>query len=450
MKDLKETEIGLIPKDWEIIKFGNIAEFKNGINFPKSAKGEKGILTIDVKNMYGNGCYVNLDSLYRVDKKFSNDYNLISGDLLFVRSSLMQEGVGWTSLFKANNENVTFCGFIIRARINTNDFSKEYLTQYFRSDVARETLVAGSGKVAITNINQGLLSNLIIPKPKLIEQEAIAQILSTIQQSIEKQQQLIEATTELKRALMNKLFTEGTRGEKQKETEIGLVPESWEVDELGKHSEIKTSYPTLKKVKEKYNKNKGGEIFHYLKVSDMNLTGNEKYFHTSNIQFKNTNTENFKRGFIKPYSLVFPKRGGAIGTNKKRITTKYSVLDPNLIGVEPNDNLNTKYIFHFFEMFDLMSLQDNNVVPQLNKHNVAGVVLPLPSFEEQLKIVEIIEGVERKLNFHIQKEAAFESLFKSMLHELMTGKTRVKDVDFEEIGKEYKLQEKPLDIAAET
>ena len=61
------------------------------------------------------------------------------------------------------------------------------------------------------------------------EQRKIIYVLSTVQKAIEQQDKLIRTTTELKKALMQKLFTEGTRGEKQKQTEIGLVPESWEV-----------------------------------------------------------------------------------------------------------------------------------------------------------------------------------------------------------------------------
>ena len=71
------------------------------------------------------------------------------------------------------------------------------------------------------------------PLPPLPEQKKIAHILSTVQRAIEAQERIIQTTTELKKALMHKLFTEGLRNEPQKETEIGLLPESWDVVELG-------------------------------------------------------------------------------------------------------------------------------------------------------------------------------------------------------------------------
>ena len=68
-----------------------------------------------------------------------------------------------------------------------------------------------------------------IPIPPLAEQRKIAAVLGLVQRAIEQQERLIALTTELKKALLHKLFTEGLRGEPQKQTEIGPVPESWEV-----------------------------------------------------------------------------------------------------------------------------------------------------------------------------------------------------------------------------
>jgi type I restriction enzyme S subunit len=122
------------------------------------------------------------------------------------------------------------------------------LTYYFRSAAARERLIAGSGKVAITNISQYILSQMVVPMPSLAEQKKIVAILSTVQLAIEQQERLIELTTELKKALMQKLFTEGTSGEPQNKTEIGLVPESWETSALGDVCTVQTGIAKGRKI----------------------------------------------------------------------------------------------------------------------------------------------------------------------------------------------------------
>jgi hypothetical protein len=87
-----------------------------------------------------------------------------------------------------------------------------------------------------------ILSERSLPLPPLPEQKKIAHILSMVQRAIEAQERIIQITTELKKALMHKLFTEGLRNEPQKQTEIGPVPESWEVSELGEFFQIKHGF----------------------------------------------------------------------------------------------------------------------------------------------------------------------------------------------------------------
>jgi type I restriction enzyme S subunit len=94
-----------------------------------------------------------------------------------------------------------------------------------RSDLAGKM----EGSTGRQRLSKTVLGDRLIPLPPLPEQKKIAHILSTVQRAIEAQERIIQTTTELKKALMHKLFTEGLRHEPQKQTEIGPVPESWEV-----------------------------------------------------------------------------------------------------------------------------------------------------------------------------------------------------------------------------
>ena len=213
-KDFREDwDISTLKQEiWPMGRLGEYAEFKNGINFTKAQKGEIGVPTVDVKNMYGNGFAVGVDNLYRVDIDIKDDYFLRKGDLLFVRSSLKQEGIGWTNQYLNNSEPTTFCGFIIRARLKDQEITDpSFLTFYFRSDDARRSLITSSGKVAITNISQGILSKSLIPLPPLSEQKKVTQILSTVQQAIEVQESKKATLQDLFRTLLHEMMTAKTR-----------------------------------------------------------------------------------------------------------------------------------------------------------------------------------------------------------------------------------------------
>ena len=203
----KQTELGEIPESWNISKFGQLVEMKNGINFKTEQKG-KGILTIDVFNMYSDSIYLVMNKLYRVDVPDIREHFLLQpNDILFVRSSLKEEGVGWASLFGGFDELVTFCGFIIRARLLTNDFIPEYLLNYLRLPSTRRFIVSKSDKVAITNINQGGLSSLPVLQPSKEEQQEIADILSSCDAKIATLEREIKLHDELFRAMLEELMT---------------------------------------------------------------------------------------------------------------------------------------------------------------------------------------------------------------------------------------------------
>jgi type I restriction enzyme S subunit len=80
---------------------------------------------------------------------------------------------------------------------------------------------------SVPTLDRNSFRTLPVAVPPLTEQRQIAAVLSAVQRAIERQERLIALTAELKKALMHKLFTEGTRGEPLKQTEIGPVPESW-------------------------------------------------------------------------------------------------------------------------------------------------------------------------------------------------------------------------------
>ena len=178
MKDSGIEWLGEIPDHWDTFCFKRIAKFKNGINFSSDEKGE-GVLTADVLNMYGKGMFLDTTNFYRVNKKLENsDYYLEKNDFLFVRSSLKREGVGWNTIFNGFNEPVTYCGFLIRARLFRNDLNPLFYSYFFHSEIGRSSLISESNTVTITNIGQESLGNVLITFPPIQEQNLIVEYLN--------------------------------------------------------------------------------------------------------------------------------------------------------------------------------------------------------------------------------------------------------------------------------
>ena len=188
------------------IQLGLIGEFKNGINFSPALKGS-GILTVDVYNMYGPGIETKLDSLYRVNI-IAEESILKKNDILFVRSSLKREGVGWATLFPGSVEPILFCGFLIRFRINSDHLvDPRYLTYFLRSDNGRKEITNASGTGTITNISQESLKKILAPVPVLLaEQQKIAACLSSLDNLIAAESEKLEVLKEHKKGLLQNLF----------------------------------------------------------------------------------------------------------------------------------------------------------------------------------------------------------------------------------------------------
>ena len=137
-----------------------------------------------------------------------------------------------------------------------------------------------------------------------------------------------------------------------------------------------------------------GDIL-YCKVSDMNLEGNEKYLITSKTYVEKSVV---KKALIPKGSICFPKRGAAIGTNKKRLVIKDTCVDLNVMAVTPNELVRPEYLFYVFLNIDLLSLCDGSIIPQLNNTDINPIKVKIPSIDLQDKFIAIVHHID-KLKF---------------------------------------------------
>ena len=406
------------PDHWKIAKLGDKAELKNGINFKKEQKGQ-GILTVDVLNMYSDGIYLDRTNLYRVDCKIRDRDLLRANDILFVRSSLKQEGVAWASLFGGHETPMTFCGFLIRARLTTSEINHEFLTHYFRTDFARRFLVSKSARLAITNISQATLSSCSIPLPPLPEQRAIAYVLQTIQEAKAARQRELALERERKAALMDYLFSHGTKGEPRKQAEIGEIPESWAVVELGNYSELITKGSSPRWQGFDYC-DEGICFVRSQNVGLGRLELNEIAYLPKGFNKKE------KKSILQKNDLLINIVGASIG----RTAVVNDVVEGGNVnqavaiarlkqGVEPLFVMT--FLLTLGGQFQLHKQKKDIARANLSLQDINNLLIPLPPVSEQTETVEILQACDTKIVALEQEIALLNELFHTMLDELMTG-----------------------------
>jgi len=127
----------------------------------------------------------------------------------------------------------------------------------------------------------------------------------------------------------------------------------------------------------------------YVKVGDMNVSENETVITTSS-RFVNP-SEKELRGIIPANSIIFPKRGGAIATNKKRLVTSEIFVDLNIMAITVPKSVSLIYTFQWLRGIDLAQLNTGTSVPQINHKDIEPLIFPLPPLAEQHRIVAKVD-----------------------------------------------------------
>ena len=192
-------------EDWEQRKLGELGSLKNGMNFSKEAMGI-GFPFVNLQNIFGNNVIdvTNLGKAMASDSQLK-DYNLLNGDVLFVRSSVKLEGVGEAALVPQNLENTTYSGFIIRFRDEyglDNNF-KRFL---FGIESVRNQIMAQATNSANKNISQTVLENLCLKIPNKSEQEKIGLYFSNLDHLITLHQHKCEELQNIKKFMLKNMF----------------------------------------------------------------------------------------------------------------------------------------------------------------------------------------------------------------------------------------------------
>ncbi len=203
----KETEIGIIPEDWEVVHIGNLFEFKNGLNKEKQYFG-KGTPIVNYMDVYkNNGLYANdIQGKVTLSRQEIKNYEVKKGDVFFTRTSETVDEIGVSSVMLEDVKDTVFSGFILRARPKNNSLFDNYKKYSFSTQQVRKEITNKSTYTTRALTNGRLLSQVKIPLPSYKEQTAIATALSDTDALIESLEKLIAKKRLIKQGAMQELL----------------------------------------------------------------------------------------------------------------------------------------------------------------------------------------------------------------------------------------------------
>jgi len=424
------TEIGLVPEEWEVHRLASLdMEISDGnyaSKYPRQSDFiDRGVPFIRANN-FSDYRIIWEDMRFISEQKHSElqKGHLKKNDILITTRGQLGNVALVTDEFVDGNINAQI------VRINTRDtvepiFMLYYLSS-FRSQREINSLRTGT---TLPQLPIGKLNQVPIIIPPLPEQKNIATVLSTIQEAKEKTQAVIEATRELKKSLMKHLFTYGPVSPEDadkvplKETEIGMVPEEWELVKL---EDICISFfgggtPSTR-VPEYWD----GDI-HWTTSAYINgLYLNEG---VKNITLQGL--ENSSSNLVPSGNLLI---GTRVGVGKVAINLVDIAISQDLTGViVDKDKVHLEFL-----ALALMTDQSQGIfrlgsrgttIKGIPRDDLVKIPIPLPSLTIQHQIADILSAVDHKIEAEENKKQALEELFKTLLNNLMTGRIRVNHLD---------------------
>ncbi|HHT9104568.1 MAG TPA: restriction endonuclease subunit S [Candidatus Wujingus californicus] len=419
MAGFKQTAIGTLPEDWGVCEIKDLVldtETRNPEKEP--AKKIKYVDVSSVSNqtfsVIGHQDFLGKNAPGRARKV------VYTNDVIFATVRPTLKRIAKISQ-EYNGEYCSTAFCVLRA--NKDKLNFEFLYQYLLTNFFVTEIAKYQSGASYPAVRDDDVKKTKMPYPPLNEQSNIAKILTIIQSAIEAQEKIIQTTTELKKALMQKLLTEGLKGEPQKETEIGLVPESWEVVTINKLGEIITGTTPSTKNKEFYEN--GG--FQFVSPADL---GSTKYVYKTD---KEISGEGLKVARVLPKeSVLVVCIGSTIGKVGLTFENK-SITNQQINAIICKEEFNHHFIYYILDYKSdyIRSLATPSPVPIISKGKFQQGVVPVTkSRKEQNEIAKILSVLDEKIEKTRHRKEILQVLFKSMLHHLMTGQIRVKDLRF--------------------
>ncbi len=406
----KQTEVGVIPEDWDIVSVRDIGHIKTG-PFGTLLKANEysrsgGVPLISVREV-GEGTLRVDDNTPLISPAVVRrlpEYVLKRGDIVFGRKGAVDR-----SALILDKQSGWFLGSDgIRIRLS-KAFYPPFVIYQFQSKAIQSWLLQHATGTTMASLNQEILGRVNLPLPPLHEQRAIAAALSDVDALISALDNLISKKRAVKTAVMQQLLT-------GKQRLPGFSGE-WEVKRLGDYAEISSGGTPSSNILDYYD----GSV-PWASITDMTKRG--KYVSATDRNLT-------EKGLANSAARMFPK--GTILYAMYASIGECSIADVELstsqaiLGIKPSKSLNTDYLYFVLisRKEAVQSLGQQGTQANLNAGIVKGFSVPLPSLEEQTAIAAVLSDMDAEIEALEARREKTRQVKGGMMQELLTGRTRL-------------------------
>jgi type I restriction enzyme S subunit len=422
----------MIPQEWQARRFAEVADYKAG-RTPARARtdywhdAKDGIPWVAISDMTEFGTVTETKEKI-TDAAFKQVFRsrIVPAGTLLMSFKLTIGRIATLGTDACHNEAI----ISIFPRQGVDQRFLGYFLAQVDYDALQDRQVKGN------TLNQDKIDRIEIWLPPQDEQAHIADVLELVRRAIHVQEAAILTSVELKRGAMRLLLSRGLREQAQKETEIGLIPESWEARELGRHFNIKHGFAF------------DGD--HFRPSGEYTLLTPGHFSEEGGFRNQGAKTKYFVGEFDPQYLLrpgdllvaMTEQKAGLLGSAAFIPDTGKFLHNQRLGLIIDLDerSLDRRYLYHLMNCEsvreEIARTSTGSKVKHTSPSRIGAVVAPFPPIEEQRAIAATFDAIDSKVSLHSRKREVLEELFDALLHDLMKGRVRVADLDLSGLTKE--------------
>ncbi len=418
VRELKHTEIGDIPVDWEIQTFEETFKILSNNTLSRENLNNRGGA---VRNIHYGDILTQFSEVLKcneVEIPYINDLSLLSsstqllqdGDLI-IADTAEDETVGKVTEVQGLGDGKMVAGLhTIPCRVKKGDFVPGWLGYYMNSHMFHDQIIPFITGIKVSSISKSAIAETLIVIPPVDEQKQIVQVLSQIDILIQKEKKVAEKIMAVKRGCLSKMFPKD--GECVPEMRLPGFCGAWEQRKLIDISDIVTGTTPPTKDKDNYD---GDRLF----VSPTDIQGNR--------YVENTITTLTEKGYalgreLRPGTSLFVSIGSTIG--KVAQIKDFATTNQQINAVIPNDDMDDNFTFTMLEneADKIKKLSAQQAVPIINKTTFGDVEIKCPKKDEQTKIGEFFSSIDHLITLHQRKCEKYIGIKSALISMLISAK----------------------------